>query len=280
MSYIDLHIHSVYSDGSNTLQEIKEQVIEKRLKTISISDHDTFEAYEHIARYEFPCTIIKGIEISAFDAVEQKNVHILGYGFQAETPHVEVLCNPILERRKAISLWQIKQLQQAGYQIEEAYILHLAKPSTSIYKQHIMQAMIDKGYSDRIYSQLYRTLFKHGGICVHPMEFVHVEKAIEAIHKDGGYAVLAHPYASKVVAQIPSYINYGLDGIETYHSSHKQVHIDHLHAIARNYDLIETGGSDAHGKYGDEPEIGIVIEGMKDEDITICEKNILFTQNN
>ena len=280
MSHIDLHIHSVYSDGSHTLQEIKEHVIEKRLKTISISDHDTFEAYEHIAQYEFPCTIIKGIEISAFDVVEQKNVHILGYGFPSKTPHIDKLCKPMLERRKAISLWQIQQLQDAGYQVNEEEILEIAKPSTSLYKQHIMKVMMDKGYSERIYSQLYQTLFKHGGICVHPMEFVRVEEAIEAIHKDGGFAILAHPYESKVVAQIPSYINYGLDGIETYHNSHKQVHIDHLHAIARNYHLLETGGSDAHGIYGDEPEIGIVIEGMKDEDITICEKNILFMQNN
>ena len=135
-----------------------------------------------------------------------------------------------------------------------------------------MDIMIRHGYSDTIYSDVYRKLFKNNGICVCPASFVSVEAAIRAIHKDQGIAVLAHPYISRVTGSIPEYVRIGLDGIETWHSSHGQKQVDDLHAIAKRYKLIETGGSDTHGRYGEEPVLGQVNPFMKNEDVSVCSR--------
>lgn len=96
MNRIDLHIHSVCSDSSLTVAQILSLAKESRMQMISITDHDTFAAYRHIPYDLLPCTLIKGIEISAFDEVAQRQVHILGYGFGEDTrmwmPCVKRLC--------------------------------------------------------------------------------------------------------------------------------------------------------------------------------------------
>lgn len=272
MNRIDLHIHSVCSDSSLTVAQILSIAKESRMQMISITDHDTFAAYRHILYDMLPCTLIKGIEISAFDEVAQRQVHILGYGFGEDTPHVDALCEAILRQRRAISLWQVQQLIDHGYQISLKEVECMAQQSTAIYKQHIMDVMIRHGYSDTIYSDVYRKLFKSNGICVCPASFVSVEAAIRAIHKDQGIAVLAHPYTSRVTESIPEYVRIGLDGIETWHCSHGQKQVDDLHAIAKRYKLIETGGSDTHGRYGEEPVLGQVNPFMKDEDVSVCSR--------
>lgn len=160
MNRIDLHIHSVCSDSSLTVAQILSLAKESRMQMISITDHDTFAAYRHIPYDMLPCTLIKGIEISAFDEVAQRQVHILGYGFGEDTPHVDALCEAILRQRRAISLWQVQQLIDHGYQISLKEVECMAQQSTAIYKQHIMDVMIRHGYSDTIYSDVYRKLFK------------------------------------------------------------------------------------------------------------------------
>lgn len=272
MNTIDLHIHSVYSDSSLSLEDILTSAKEKKLHTISITDHDTFACYKHLHKYKLPCTIVKGIEISAFDEVVQKQVHILGYGFGDDTPHVDALCAATLQHRLQASLWQIKQLIDHGYQITEEEVKKLAKDSTAIYKQHIMDVMIQHGYSDGIYSEVYRKLFKNNGISECSISYVSVADAIHAIHADHGIAILAHPYVSGIKSQIPVYLSMGIDGIETWHSSQSKIEVEQLHKIAKRYKLIETGGSDSHGRYGNEPSIGECSPYMKESDVTLCSR--------
>ena len=272
MNAIDLHIHSVYSDSSLSLADILTSVKEKNLHTISITDHDTFACYKYLQEYSLPCAIVKGIEISAFDETLQKPVHILGYGFGEDTPHVDALCATTLQHRLKASLWQIEQLKKHGYKITKEEVEKLAIDSTAIYKQHIMDVMMKHGYSDGIYSDVYRKLFKNNGICECSIPYVSVAEAIRAIHADHGIAVLAHPYLSKVVLQIPNYLSMGIDGIETWHSSHSKSEVEDLHQIAKRYKLIETGGSDTHGRYGNEPALGECNPYMKESDVTLCSR--------
>lgn len=88
------------------------------------------------------------------------------------------------------------------------------------------------------------------------MEYVQAARAIKAIHADGGLAFLAHPFLSKVDQLIAYYSSLGIDGIETWHSSHTKAQCGYLHDVAKRLNLYECGGSDAHGFYGNEPGIG------------------------
>lgn len=269
MMHIDLHIHSSLSDGSESVDTIVARAKENGLKVISITDHDTCAAYATIDNYTDDLIVIKGIELSCQDNTHHKNIHILGYYLNTATPHIDALCEPMLAKRKEITLWQIAQLQKYGYEITVDEVLALAPSSTSLYKQHIMDILTSKGYSSSLYSSTYKQLFKNGGICACDMEYADMNDAIEAIHKDGGLAILAHPYLSGVEAYIGAYVNCGMDGIESYHSSHTIQQIEKLNEIAKEYQLIETGGSDYHGYYGNEPDIGDYNPFFQKENIVV-----------
>lgn len=255
INLVDLHIHSIYSDGSYTIADIIQQAKQKGLRVISICDHDTTNAYFNLPKKIDDCTIIKGIEISAQHPDYGSSVHILGYQMKTHH-HIDRLCKQNLQRRHDISLWQIQQLQAHGYPIELSHVRKKCTYSSTIYKQHIMDVMVEQQYCSSIYSSLYYQLFKNNGICMKHMEFVSAQDAINAIHADGGLAFLAHPFLSNADRDIAYYQTLGIDGIETWHSSHSSAQCGYLHDVAKRFNLFECGGSDAHGRYGNEPTMG------------------------
>ncbi len=105
---------------------------------------------------------------------------------------------------------------------------------------------------------------------MHKKEYPKVEDVIEAIHQDQGVAILAHPRLSRVEALISHFIRLGVDGIETWHSSQSEDAIRYSHCFALANQLLEVGGSDCHGKYGKEPEIGNSNPLMWEGDVEAC----------
>ncbi|MEG0274285.1 MAG: PHP domain-containing protein [Longicatena sp.] len=270
MNTVDLHIHSEYSDGSCSVDEILDIVEEKGMYAFSITDHDTFAVYEELKNKKFSGQLIKGIELSCVDTRTQKDVHILGYCLPEKTEHIDILCAKTRERLHEKALWQIQQLRAHEYEITVEEVQQYAKKSGTIYKQHILQVLVDKGYCDELYAPLYQTLFKNFGICQKEMEYPSVKEVIEAIHEDGGIAILAHPYQSHVEEELLRFYELGINGIEVYHSSHNKEQVEYLHAFAKNYHLLQTGGSDFHGKYGKEPMIGEVQSEWRSEEHCLC----------
>jgi len=162
---------------------------------LGIVDHDTTTGLAQAINNgrEYGVEIITGVEISAFDSVRNKRVHILGYNFTAAATHIQALCAPLLARRTANSLRYVATLLNSGYEITPAEVKAKAAASAAIYKQHIMQVLVEKGIAETIYSSLYYRHFKHGGICSQEIEYLDAFAAIAAIKSDGGMAVLAHP---------------------------------------------------------------------------------------
>lgn len=272
MNKIDLHIHSVYSDGSNTVEEIVREAQRKQLSCFSICDHDTFKAYEELN--VIPSSLLLGIEVSAYDYKNHKEVHILGYGFKS-TKHVKKLCDDTLEMLTSIAFQQVQKIKEEGFDIAWEDVIAKAKCSTSVYKQHIMSVLVDKGYCTKISGELYRKLFKNGGICQLEKNYPDVRDVVEAIHKDYGYAIVAHPGIGQVYNHLSEYLKYGIDGIETYHSSHGEWMVKLLHEFATHYKLCETGGSDYHGDYGKQMEIGECNVEMVESNVELCIKEFL-----
>lgn len=267
MNQIDLHIHSIYSDGSYSVDEIIKEAQKKQLKWYSICDHDTFAAYDQLKIW--PKGLIMGIEISAHDDLCEKEVHILAYGMIGKI-HIEQICNHTLKNMERIAKWQVKQLIENGYAITWEEVKQKAKPSASVYKQHIMQVLIDHGYAKEIYGKEYQQLFKNNGICMCKKELPKVEDVIKAIHLDKGVAILAHPRLSHAEALITHFIRLGIDGIETWHSSQSEDAIRYSHCFALANHLLEVGGSDCHGDYGNEPLIGCSNPLMWEGDVEAC----------
>lgn len=261
----DLHVHSHYSDGYASIDDIFQEALWQGVTHMSIVDHDTVHGlatiYKKSLKYEV--TVIPGIEISAYDFKRQRKVHILGYNFREDAPNIQALCTPLLERRHQNSLWQIEQLIKHGFPIELTEVQEKAKMSGTIYKQHIMACLTNADFASKEYQQLYKKLFKGNGICARDIEYVDAALAIKAIKADGGLAVLAHPGQLDSFDIIPELVAHGLGGIERNHPDHTEVDHVLVEKYAEKYCLFQTGGSDFHDRYGNVIKIGDEISPSK-----------------
>ncbi|MGL6166991.1 MAG: PHP domain-containing protein [Fusobacteriaceae bacterium] len=246
---VDLHIHSTVSDCNYTIENIIKKAKESGLTHISITDHDTVlgigETVELSKKYGINAT--PGIEISAYDFNRKRKVHILGYKNIGE--NVSKLCGEIPKKREEQSKKYFDEIKNKGYNISWDKIKKNAG-KTGVFKQHIMLNLIENGYTDKIYGELYNILFKKE-TTVSDMEYVDVYDAVKAVKDDGGIAVIAHPCVYKNEELIKDLIPYGLDGIEVYHPKHLSKDIELLQKIAVENNLLITGGSDFHGDMDD-----------------------------
>lgn len=252
MMRADLHMHSTFSDGSDTPAELAEKAARKGLQAIAITDHDTLAHFQALPEHP-RVRVLGGIEISAVDPQSGIKAHILGYGIQNPAP-VEALVAPLRARRHANSLRQIGLLQDHGYYID---VDRLQKADGRyIYKQHILQYLVRTHQADELFGTFYRRVFKGGGFCDFDIAYVDARDAVAAIHQAGGLAVLAHPGQQKnfhLILSLP------LDGVEYRHVENRPEDRETIMECVqdRTTPLFLTGGSDYHGMYNDRAvEIG------------------------
>lgn len=161
----ELHCHTNMSDGSMSFAEIADLALKLGIGCIAVTNHDTTKGLEEMVRLgeERGLEVIPGIEISAFDFKRNRRVHILGYWIEPHHPAIETLCAPIVEKRHQASHRMVLNIQAAGYDIAWEQVQRYAEGGTGVYKQHIMHALLEKGYTQTIYGDLYNELFHRGG---------------------------------------------------------------------------------------------------------------------
>jgi predicted metal-dependent phosphoesterase TrpH len=263
---IDLHVHTRKSDCSLSIKEILLRAKAKNITHIAITDHDTMQGIDEALYWgeKIGINIIPGLEISAYDFENNKRAHILGYYPQSDHPAMEKIYNELAENRFRASYAMVQRLINMGYDIDWDEInQYYAEESNGVYKQHIMHALMDRGYCDSIYADLYYQLFKRSnqpseqGKAFIPMQYIDAAEAIQAVKQAGGVAVLAHPCKFGNFDVIGHWTELGLDGIEVYHPGHSRDDIEKLLICGRKYHLLITGGSDFHGFYNEaEVELG------------------------
>ncbi|TVT28971.1 PHP domain-containing protein [Salinicoccus cyprini] len=263
---VDLHVHSSLSDGSDTYQAVLDQAVRNDVRILSFVDHDMTGTFKKALPYarQLGIALIPGIEISAYDFKRDRKVHVLGYNYDLDAPHIHELCRPLLERRDAHSVWQIEQIRAAGFDVDPKRIRGRLEPGQSIYKQHIMADITDAHYTSDAYKALYRSLFKGQGAASGDIRYIDIHDALRAIRADGGQAVIAHP------GQLDSYdlieeTADQLDGIEQYHPDHDEADIGRVAELCRKHHLFSTGGSDYHGDFGDKVNVGIDKDLLMDD---------------
>ena len=134
------------------------------------------------------------------------------------------------------------------YPISAEIVSKKAQGSTNVFKNHIIKAVMDVGYS-LPYSILSEKLFGKNIGFSFKCEYPETREVIDQIHEANGLAVLAHPKKSDVIDGISDYVDMGLDGIEVWHPSADKESTEELLEIAAEYRLLATGGSDFHGMY-------------------------------
>lgn len=251
----DLHCHTTLSDGSLGIEDIIVQAKKTGIDFISITDHDTMSSINRakVLGERYGVQTIPGVELSAWDKKRNRKVHILCYAPQ-KPDRLEGLCIKSCEIRRKCAAEMVENVMKL-YPITVESVMKHATGSKSIFKQHIMHALIEYGYTTHFYGKLNHKLFNHeDGISVVEREYPDVNFVLDLIHSAKGVAVLAHPMKYDSVELLEELAQNGkIDGVEAYHYSATEEEQQKLIETAEKYDLIVTGGSDFHGLYNERP---------------------------
>lgn len=245
----DLHCHTKISDGSTGIDEIVELAKNRGLSAIAITDHDTFAGVTRAQVHgrKLGVQVIHGAEVSAMDMKRGRLVHILCYNC-THPDRMEGAFKKIGDSRKKamnIALYKVMRL----YPITPQMVAKRSVGSATVFKSHIMQALMDAGYTDKVYGGLYKTLFDwKRGLARTKISYPDVYDMLDLIHEAGGLAVMAHPGVYDSHELLKELVNdKKLDGIECSYPRAKDGETEMLTALADKYKLIKTGGTDFHG---------------------------------
>lgn len=257
MSYIDLHIHSTLSDGTSSPAEIIAKASSKGLSAISITDHDTMNAYPDaiLSGEKAHVEIIPGVEITAHH--QERSLHILGFGLQYDSPALCAGLQTIQAARQERNQRIIAKLQGFNLPIS---LEDLPQGKGQTGRPHIAQVLISKGIV-RTQQEAFAKFLRKNGAAYACRQLLPVRQAIELISDAGGIAVLAHPGSLKITetdlsALTRQLMDEGLCGIEAYHPMNSEKTLQFLLKLCHSFGLLTTGGSDFHGREGDKAPIG------------------------
>ncbi|RZW22515.1 MAG: PHP domain-containing protein [Desulfobulbaceae bacterium] len=247
---IDLHLHSTFSDGTFTPEQLVKMANAAGLKAISITDHDTVDGTQEAvdAGAEFGVRIVPGVELSVF--LDDFNFHLLGYHFDWRDQTLHAKLKTLQASRSRRNSVIISKLQKLGLGITEGELQKISSNGQTG-RPHIARLLVEKKIVKDI-DQAF-TLYLRKGKPGYARRFIyHVEEAISLIHESGGCAVLAHPaQISRSIPVLEDLLRHlkivGLDGLETYYPTQRGSFLKSLRRLAVSHGLIETGGSDYHG---------------------------------
>lgn len=251
---VDLHTHTVHSDGTTTPSENAALAAAAGLTGLALTDHDTTagwaEAAEACARHGLD--FVPGIELSAED--HEHSVHLLGYWVDAEDPALAAECARLRAERESRADRILELLADLGVHVDSAAVrTHAA--GAPIGRPHIAAAMVDAGIVPDIGAAFDRYL-ADGGPAWYPKHALAPEDGVRLITSAGGAAVLAHPGtdATRVVettALVRRLRDVGLSGVEAEHAGHGPATVAYWTDVARGHGLLVTGSSDFHGERKD-----------------------------
>lgn len=257
---IDLHTHTLYSDGSVSPEELVVMAVGAGARAIAITDHDTVDglAEGRTTAERLGVEFISGIEISAEHG--PGTMHILGYYIDSESSLLQSKLVELKRARKERNPEIAKRLQSLGFDIDYDEVVKEAG-GEGVGRPHFARLMVEKGYAQSIQDAFTRFLAKGAAAFVDKRRLTPAD-SINLIHSAGGVAVLAHPYQLKPLSLegqdvlIGELAALGLDGVEAIYSRHSPEQRDAYSTMAARHGLLVTGGSDFHGSY--KPDINIV----------------------
>ncbi|HKW29291.1 MAG TPA: PHP domain-containing protein [Verrucomicrobiae bacterium] len=256
MKFADLHLHTYFSDGTFSPEELVGHGHRLGFAALALTDHDSVEGCPRMAAACAAAGIdfIPGTELTAEH--NDTEIHLLGYSLDTE--------NQIL--LSEIAKFQAVRQNRIHEMVARLNGLKVPLPVESVFalanckspgRPHVARALVKAGLVGSLDEAFERFLKKNRPAWV-PKAKMSALEAIELIHQAGGLAVMAHPGLNRTDDVIPVLVEAGLDGIECFHTKHSTVTSERYLEIADKYHLLITGGSDCHGFSKGKPLIGTV----------------------
>ncbi|MCI1692219.1 PHP domain-containing protein [Aneurinibacillus aneurinilyticus] len=252
MNKADLHSHTTASDGTYSVRQSIERAKANGLAALGITDHDTIaalaSALEEGKRQGIE--IVPGVEISS--VYSGKDVHVLGYYMDINNCAFLQRLEELREVRGKRNRMMIEKLNELGISITMEEVERSKKEKAgNIGRPHMAEVLMEKGVVTSMKEAFDKYLGSTGAAYVNPPR-ISPEEAIDIIQEAGGVAVLAHPGLYKNPEMVRKLIKHGLQGIEVYHPDNDEEDTRLYEALADEYHLVKTAGSDFHGMRGTE----------------------------
>jgi predicted metal-dependent phosphoesterase TrpH len=233
VEFIDLHTHSTASDGARLPADVARAAKAAGLSAFALTDHDTVAGLDEArAAAELAgIRLINGVELSAVEG--EMETHILGLHLAdvAEIQHrLAELREMRVERAKRI----VERLNQLGIPVTFEAVLEEAAGG-AVGRPHIARALVNAGRAADLREAFDRYL-GNGRSAYVPKDRLPIADAIEMIHRARG-----------IGDRVAALVDAGLDGLEVLHPSHSWDDSQRLDALATEFDLVRSGGSDWHG---------------------------------
>ena len=240
--YADLHIHSSYCDGVLTPRKIMEKARQRRLKAISITDHDTFNGSFEALKLadEYDVEVLPGIEFSC--EFEGHDIHVLGYFNNKDLSRLDDVLNHLRKKRIDRAFKMAEKFKDIGIDIP---INEIIENNESIGRPHFARELLKQGIVES-FDEAFERYLTPGKPCYVPKEKLTVSEGIQMIHSLNGVAILAHPGLIEDELVVQKLIVEEFDGFEVYHPKHTQNDKLRFYGICKNKVLLVTGGSDFH----------------------------------
>ena len=248
---IDLHTHSLASDGTDTPGELINKAHASGITVLGLMDHDTVAGWDEATMYLRPgMSLVLGSEISC-QTLDGTSVHMLGMLFDRDNSALSEVLATTRDNRLTRMNRIIARLNEAGYEISIEDVLAQLAPGATLGRPHLADALIAKklvASRDEAFAELLHNNSKYYISHYSPTP----EDAIKLIKQAGGVAVIAHPLASLRgltinIDSFKSMVEAGLDGIEISHRDQSEDERELLREVVARYGIIATGSSDYHG---------------------------------
>ncbi len=247
-NYVDLHMHTTASDGLYSPAELMQRAKEAGLRAVALTDHDTTNGIEEALQTAQTLDIdfIPGIEINT--DISGGEVHVLGYFIEYQRPAFQATLNVLRDARERRGERMVERLNEEGIHIKWERVRAIAQGSVG--RPHVAKALLEAGYVQSI-GEAFDKYIGSGKPAYVPRYKLTPEHAVQLIVSANGLPVIAHPVILPGLdilrTWLPALKEAGLVGLETYYGPYTREDEQALLALAHQYGLIPTGGTDFHG---------------------------------
>lgn len=247
--YVDLHIHSTFSDGTFTPEEIVKYASKKGLAAIAITDHDNTDGtlLAIIEGKKLGVEIVPGVELSVEpESSQDEEIHILGYYINWQDENFQEKLRHFREARRERAYQILEKLDHLGIKIDPQQLFEVAGKG-SVGRMHVAKVLRAEGFVNYL-QEAFDLYLAYGKPAYVPKLRLPSQEAIDLISRIGGISVIAHPlYGGNSKEIIQKLKGFGLDGIEVYYTNHAPEDVKKFQSWAKEFGLLITGGSDCHG---------------------------------